>query len=152
MVAKEIDRLANAFNDPKTREILLQALEHRYNFKIPSYIHNTLLIDTYEDAFMGDLVVALKMEVASMKDSKTVDSDATRVVQCVSKYPLTVWEYMKERYAPQWFLDKYPVRYQEYDATVIYSVRHITNITRIFPDITLRGDGKRFSVAIAEWD
>lgn len=152
MVAREVEQLAKAFNVPKTREYVLNALERRYNFKIPAYIHNTLLVDTYEDAFMGDLVVALKMEVASMKDSKTVDSDSTRIVQAVSKYPLTFWDYLKERYAPYWFLKRYPVEYQEYDASVSYSVRHVTNITRIFPDITLRGDNRPFVVACATWD
>lgn len=35
-----------------------------------------------------------------------------KVETTLYKYPATVWEFFKDKYAPQWFLRRWPVRYE----------------------------------------
>jgi hypothetical protein len=44
----------------------------------------------------------------------------------IIRFPSTWWDAVKERFAPSWFLDRYPVRFTTYKAT----------LSELYPDLT----------------
>lgn len=39
------------------------------------------------------------------------------------KYPATPWDFIKDKYAPKWFLKRWPVRYESKEV-VVHSLKH----------------------------
>lgn len=131
--------LSNAFgiNKPITvelKELILEEVKFRGNSIVPKYVANAKFTQ-YEDFYLDAVVVSCEVAVAGIKDSNTTQTDLKTTQKNLARYPATILEFFKEKYAPNWVKEKYPVKYVEYYQNITTVTETTRNITKVFPDI-----------------
>ena len=84
----------------KIKERIMEVQRHTIEIAVDPYIAN-LDIDFVLDR-TGDLFV--RLTACAAEERRTVIVDVG---------PATIWDYIKQEYAPQWFLRKYPINYTQ---------------------------------------
>ena len=98
--------------DSPFRTITFEWTQLAAQARLPAQLQHATIIDVQRQV-LGDLVYRLQCIVPSLPLAP----------QCIS-YPLNWVEAIKQRFAPQWLLDRWPLRYRT----------HIITGTDLYPD------------------
>lgn len=104
---------------------------------IPEHLLKDASILKFYDTLSNDIIYRFEAFLASTDEEHT--STETKVVN-TTKVPETWWDHVKERFAPKWFLNKFPINY-----TTIYTLQEnnvIVKIKKICPHINLPADDR----------
>lgn len=123
--------------ETNVKEIVLEKLRLRGGHKLPKYAFENLKVEAYEDMYHDCVMIAVECAVAALNDSKAVTKNSKTITKSLAKYPATLSDYIKEKYAPKWFLDKYPVKYVEYYQYLTTVTEYTTTNMKVFPDISI---------------
>lgn len=121
---------------------VLEKIKVRIGWMLPKSFFETASFQEVEDRLSANAIHYLTSFLAGSKEEtqhKEIEVLETR------KFPRTWWDYVKERFAPKWFLKKWAVNYE------VINVRlekvDVTRITNIYPGIEVpRSDGVTFDL------
>lgn len=85
------------------KQILLEKVKLSYQYRISGVAIATLGVDAYADIAADALVCFLQATLAG----KRISDDVVE-----AKYPDGWWQAVRERWAPAWWLRRWPVRYR----------------------------------------
>jgi hypothetical protein len=111
--------------------ITLKKFQYFINYSVDRRFLNDPNIETYFDDFTGNLIVKIRDYIWAEPETKDLEF----------KYPETIWEYFKEKYAPRWFRNKFPVKYKVYK----------TDIRMVYPEFKKRVPNERTNLVIGGW-
>lgn len=117
---------------PVMKRVMYEKLKIGIGAKIPQHI--LMNADIYKQAeYLTDQIFyRLSAYLASKSTTK---EEATERVLEVVKVPLTWWEHLKDRFAPLWFLRRWPVQYRYINIRL--EEKRIVTTTNICPHIEL---------------
>jgi hypothetical protein len=96
--------MAIPFPEAKNIELIVEkyAIQHVLAREILDGIKHPYKVNTYFDYELDSMIVRMSAYIAcSPEKIMTI------------KNPITVWQHIKQDYAPKWFTKKYPVKYKE---------------------------------------
>jgi hypothetical protein len=104
--------------DQFAREVELRLQHYAAQVHVDERMTETLTrasLDSFKDHVTRAIVLTLRREIFGI----------THPVRHVVRYPLDWWQALKERFAPAWFRDRYPVIFVEISCT----------LEELYPDI-----------------
>jgi hypothetical protein len=84
----------------RIREITLERLPKKIREKIPKRVFDSMAFSLTRDSIAASLVIECIHMVYGIAHPEVV----------FATYPTNWWEALKQRFAPKWFLAKYPVK------------------------------------------
>lgn len=139
MIRLEHNKLKTIEEDithPKIKQALFERYVVKGNTSIPKYVERAKFTQ-YEDFYLDAIVVSCEVALSSVKDSTTTQTDFKTNRKTLKRYPETLWDYVKEKYAPEWFKERYPVSYVEYYQDINMVTENTTTTIKVFPDIQI---------------
>lgn len=124
--------------------MIVEKLAVAVGHKIPRYVLETSNISEWTDHLTGaiahQLTVFLASNTTTKEDTNTKTTDTSTV-----EVPETWWDHTKERFAPRWFLARYPVAYRKIVTMRSTTTTTTTRTTNICPHIELpKSDSTHF--------
>jgi hypothetical protein len=119
------------------KRYLIEKVEIGLNTVVPRHFLMNAEISKYMDYMTDGLIFRFRSYLAGAKH------ESTHVEQTI-KVPLSWWDHVKERFAPKWFLKRWPTQYRTIE------VKRVVTITNICPHIEVPHDDRRhFEVLFA---
>ncbi len=87
---------------------------------------------TIRDDFRRQLVHRLRCSMLGVKEEKTVQGEAE--ITSTLSFPSSWWQHVKLRFAPRWWLRRYPVLITLVDC-VLHRTTHVTKTHRFCPHL-----------------
>lgn len=112
------DRLASAMKpwDDHTTVVELLRMDYALERRIDRDLMERVEWKRHEDHLTGDMVVRMRLAIYGKAHPEAH----------IIRYPSDWWQAVKERFAPAWFRDRYPVKFTEHHAT----------LKELYPDVT----------------
>lgn len=131
---------------PVMKRMMCEKLKIGIGASIPPHILMNADIYKQADYLCDEIIYRLSAYLASK--STTKDEKTERVIETI-KVPLTWWDHVKERFAPEWFLGRWPVNYRAIEIR-LEEKRRVTT-TNICPHIELPpGDRTHFEFLMCD--
>ncbi len=106
-------------------EIILEKIRFGISHVMSGTLRDSLKLTTDWDIFSDDILRQLKGYLVGNKVNTEQYDDLVKI------YPATMWEELKEDFAPKWFLRYFPVRFTK-------NIRHRTvNNYRVCPHLDI---------------
>jgi len=99
--------------DQEIEEIVLEKIRFGIRNVMPGSLRNELSMVSDWEIFSDSIIRQIHGYLLGNKVNTEEHDDVVKI------YPATIWEELKEDFAPQWFLKRFPVRY-------IKEIRHRT--------------------------
>lgn len=121
----------------KLKRYLIEKVEIGIQWQIPRHVLLNATLDQALGYASDEILYRLRSYLAGSK------SETERVDQII-RVPLSWWDHVKERFAPKWFLKRWPIQYRTIE------IKRVVTITNICPHIEVPNDDRRhFEVLFA---
>ena len=125
--------------DPiQMKRYLIKKVEIGLNTVVPRHFLMNAEIDKFADYMTDDLIFRFRSYLAGTNRQ-------TESIEQTVKVPLSWWDHVEERFAPKWFLKRWPVQYRTIE------VKKVVTVTNICPHIEVPNDDRsHFEVLFAD--
>lgn len=93
----------------------LQRLDREFTCRVDGRLRRTMHWSKEDDRVTGDIIVRARLSIYGKQHPD----------QHITRFPADWWQALKERFAPAWFRDRWPVQFTEVRAT----------LEELYPDI-----------------